>query len=289
MHVTEFKPEHLLLMDIQPRQAWMRDTVGTGYAEALAEGVSQTVWDGETPIACMGQALIWQGNAEVWSVFAQHIGTRMTYVYRATRRLMDSVDTHRLQAFVDVDFSEGVRWMLTLGFRVEGKPAGYFPNGNDAFLFARVRNTAPVPVARPFAVIEEYDERDMLSKILRLENEMRAMPQAEFETTHDFAPGIYMRTLHIPKGSLLTGKMHATDHLNIVSKGDISVLTEDGIHRIKAPAIIPARAGMKRVGFAHEDTVWTTVHGTDETDLAKLEAALIIPPSEFTKQIAEAL
>jgi hypothetical protein len=277
MHVTDFRPEHILMMDIQPHQAWMREAVENGYGEVLARGVSQTVWDGEIPIACFGQVLLWENNGEVWSVFASDIGTRMTYVYRATRRLIASVSTRRLQAYVDAHFEEGVRWMFRLGFMIEGRLDGYFPNGNDAYLFAMTRGAAPVPQVRPFAMVDQYDERDMLAKILRLESEMRAMPQAEFETTHHFAPGIYGRTIHIPKGSLLTGKMHATDHLSIVSQGDISVLTESGIQRIKAPAIVPAKAGMKRVGFAHEDTVWTTIHGTHETDLERLEAELIVP------------
>ena len=277
MHITDFEPGHILLMDIQPHQAWMREAVENGYGEVLARGVSQTVWDGETPIACFGQVLLWENNGEVWSVFASDIGTRMTYVYRATRRLIASVSTRRLQAYVDAHFEEGVRWMFRLGFMIEGRLDGYFPNGNDAYLFAMTRGAAPVPQVRPFAMVDQYDERDMLAKILRLESEMRAMPQTEFETTHHFAPGIYGRTIHIPKGSLLTGKMHATDHLSIVSQGDISVLTESGIQRIKAPAIVPAKAGMKRVGFAHEDTVWTTIHGTHETDLARLEAELIVP------------
>lgn len=290
MHVTDFKPEHLLMMDLQPHQAWMREaTETTEYGNVLARGVAQTVWDGETPIACMGQVLLWDGNGEVWSAFSNAISTRMTYVYRATQRLIASVGTRRLQAYVDAEFGEGVRWMFRLGFRVEGRLAGYFPNGNDAYLFALLRGAVSVPQVKPFAMVDAYDERDMLSKILRLESEMRAMPQVEFETTHHFSHGVYVRTIRIPAGSLLTGKMHATDHLNIVSQGDISVLTEDGIQRIKAPAIIPAKAGMKRVGFAHADTVWTTIHGTNETDLDRLEAELIIPDTALAAPSVEVL
>lgn len=289
MHVTKFLPEHIPLMDVQPHQAWMRDAALGEYGIALARGVAQTVWDGETPIACFGQALMWENNAEAWSVFARDIGSRMTFVHRATKRLMASVSTRRLQAFVDAYFPEGIRWMFSLGFVVEGRLRGYFPDGHDAFLFAYVRDAAPVPQVRPFAMVDAYDEGDMLTKILRLEREMRGMPQAEFKTHHHFSNGVYTRTIEIPKGSLLTGKMHATDHLNIISKGDISVLTENGVERIKAPAIVPARARMKRVGYAHEDTVWTTIHGTHETDLARLEAELIIPEAAICAARTEVL
>lgn len=119
------------------------------------------------------------------------------------------------------------------------------------------------------------DATKIRSQIDELETEMFKLPQVEMPPVHTFAQGIYAREITIPKGTLLTGKIHKTEHINIVSKGDISVLTEDGIKRIKAPFIMVARPGTKRVGFAHEDTVWTTIHATNETDLEKLETELI--------------
>jgi hypothetical protein len=38
--------------------------------------------------------------------------------------------------------------------------------------------------------------------------------------------------------------------------------------------------GTKRVVYAVEDTVWTTVHVSNETDLDKLETQLIAPTFE---------
>jgi len=114
-------------------------------------------------------------------------------------------------------------------------------------------------------------------QIVRLENELRKFEPIEIETTHRFADGVYAREIFIPKGCLLTGKVHKTVHLNIISKGEITVWTEDGMKRLKAPFSLVSKPGTKRVGFAHEDTVWTTIHGTHETDLAKLEADLIEP------------
>jgi hypothetical protein len=113
-------------------------------------------------------------------------------------------------------------------------------------------------------------------KIDQLETAMKASGQTiEIPTTHHFAKGTYAREIFIPKGTLLTGKIHKTEHLNIISQGDISVLTEHGPKRIKAPFTMVSPPGTKRVGFAHEDTVWTTIHGTEETELDKLEEHLI--------------
>jgi hypothetical protein len=101
-------------------------------------------------------------------------------------------------------------------------------------------------------------------------------------TRHHLAPGMYCRELFIPEGACLTGKIHRTSHINIISQGDISVLTEHGVRRFKAPCVLVSSAGIKRVGFAHADTTWITVHANpaDETDLDQLEAACIAPNFE---------
>jgi hypothetical protein len=114
-----------------------------------------------------------------------------------------------------------------------------------------------------------------IEKIFRLEREMVKFEQLEILTTHYFAEGLYAREIFIPKGVLLTGKIHKTEHLNILSKGDITVWTEDGMKRLKSPYTLVSKPGTKRVGFAHEDTIWTTIHATKETDLEKLELELI--------------
>ena len=114
-------------------------------------------------------------------------------------------------------------------------------------------------------------------QILALEGEMRKLPQMDLPPVHHFAKGIYARELRIPAGTLLTGKVHRTEHLNILSAGEITVWTEDGMKRVSAPFTIVSRPGTKRVGFAHTDCVWTTIHGTEETDLERLEAELIEP------------
>ena len=47
-------------------------------------------------------------------------------------------------------------------------------------------------------------------------------------------------------------------------------MSEDGIEELVAPAIIISQPGTKRAIHALEDTVWTNIHATNETDLDKL-------------------
>jgi len=114
-------------------------------------------------------------------------------------------------------------------------------------------------------------------QIEQLEARMRMMAQLPIEPVHHFAEGLYAREITILAGTILTGKVHSTEHLNIVSKGRIMVWTEDGMKEVAAPFTMVSRPGTKRVGFALEDTVWTTIHAnpSNSTDLAALEQALI--------------
>jgi hypothetical protein len=112
-------------------------------------------------------------------------------------------------------------------------------------------------------------------QIDRLEDVLRSMPQAAVPVEHTFGPGFYARTIHLNEGDTLVGKVHATEHLFIVSKGDLAIATEDGVRVVQAPYQVVARPGIKRVGRALSDVTCTNVHITDETDLDKLEAMLI--------------
>lgn len=113
--------------------------------------------------------------------------------------------------------------------------------------------------------------------IQRLEDNLKQGPTIDPEllTSHHFAPGVYARALIIPKGSELTGKIHKTEHLNIVAAGKIRVVSEEGAREVTAPDIFVSMPGIKRAGHALENTVWITIHVTDETDLEKIEDEVI--------------
>ena len=96
-----------------------------------------------------------------------------------------------------------------------------------------------------------------------------------FPLKHTFVDGAYVREITMPKGALLTSKIHKVCHPYFVLKGDVSVLTEKGVQRIKAPYSGITPAGTKRILYIHEETVWTTIHVTKEKDLKKIEEEVI--------------
>lgn len=99
--------------------------------------------------------------------------------------------------------------------------------------------------------------------------------QVELPVTHHFSKGLYARELFIPKGVMAVGKIHRFAHLNVISKGAILVASEHGECKIEAPCTWESLPGAKHAGFALEDTIWTTFHPTDETDVDRIEAQVI--------------
>ena len=116
------------------------------------------------------------------------------------------------------------------------------------------------------------------AKVQQLEDSMVGMPlNLDMDTDHYFFGGLYARALHIPAGVTLTGKIHKHDHLNFLMKGRISVMTDEGVKELEAPAIIPATKGIKRAGYAHTDTTWVTVHVSNSTTVEEAEEELVEP------------
>ena len=106
--------------------------------------------------------------------------------------------------------------------------------------------------------------------------------------THKFAPGVYVREIFIPKGACVVGKIHKHEHPNFLMSGEVLVVTEaEGRQHLKAPLSMISKAGTKRIVFALEDTVWITVHATEETDLKKIEDYVIAPSYEAYEQFKQ--
>ena len=95
-------------------------------------------------------------------------------------------------------------------------------------------------------------------------------------TMHQHAGKLYGRSVVIPASTFLIGLPHKAAHMN-VCVGDITVWTEAGRQRLTGAHIIASPAGDMRVGFAHSETTWLSVHVNDTgtTDTTLIEDALI--------------
>lgn len=117
--------------------------------------------------------------------------------------------------------------------------------------------------------------------ILRFEEAMHATGETldctkTYPIRHHYAGDSYGREMFLPKETIVVGKIHKQRHVNVISQGHVMVYTEqDGWEDLKAPYTFVSPPGTKRVVLVLEDTVWTAIHVTSETDPTKIEAAVI--------------
>ena len=120
--------------------------------------------------------------------------------------------------------------------------------------------------------VPDKSPKAIRAQIRNLKNQMLAqLPNEAEQPEHTLINGVYTRILRIRKGQVLIGKIHKKECVNIVAKGDISVLTEHGSGRIKAGHVAVSGPGIQKIGYAHEDTIFINVSRTDQTDIEKIE------------------
>lgn len=157
------------------------------------------------------------------------------------------------------------------------------------------KSMPPAPIGKPAVVLQsdllcmaggklafsktKGEPLKIRAQIIALQEAMIGMTGAQTEcpVRHIFAPGLYAREMTIPEGIVIVGKIHKHAHVNTLSKGRCSVMTEFGPMELVAPCSFVSQPGTKRVVIAHEETVWTTYHPTDETDVEKIEEQIIAP------------
>jgi hypothetical protein len=106
-----------------------------------------------------------------------------------------------------------------------------------------------------------------------IEGYMLSMPaevKAEIPVHHHFGPGVYIRQITIPKGSMAIGHEQRFAHTNILLTGAVAMYEETGVKVLTAPLIFTGQPGRK-LGMAIDDCVWLNIFATDETDIDKLE------------------
>lgn len=105
---------------------------------------------------------------------------------------------------------------------------------------------------------------------------------------HLFTDRMYIRQIFMPKGTLITSKIHKTQHPYSVTLGSVAVKIDNGEWvEIKAPYTGITQPGTRRVLYILEDTIWTTFHPLDfikgnENELSENELNLLLEKIEDT-------
>ena len=89
----------------------------------------------------------------------------------------------------------------------------------------------------------------------------------EMPVKHHHSPGVYIREITLPAGTVLVGKVHKTRHLNVVQSGLVTIITPYRKFLVAGPCTFESFEGEQKIGIVHEVCVWSTVHVTDKTDV----------------------
>jgi len=104
--------------------------------------------------------------------------------------------------------------------------------------------------------------------------------KAKIPVHHHFGPGIYIREITIPKGTIALGHEQRFAHTNILLTGAVAMYEDGGVKILQAPMIFTGQPGRK-IGAAIEDCVWMNIFATDETDVSKLEEMIVNKSDTF--------
>ena len=106
---------------------------------------------------------------------------------------------------------------------------------------------------------------------------------------HTFAGGCYVREIYNPANELIITKIHKKEHPFFLMKGEMSILTEEGIQHIKAPYQGVTKPGTKRAIYTHEECVFITVHATENTTIEDVEEEVVCTKYEDLPPGSDAL
>ena len=94
-----------------------------------------------------------------------------------------------------------------------------------------------------------------------------------WEYKHSFANGVYIREMRMKKGQLGFSAIHKHSYGFFLLSGILASSKEEGVEEFIAPCYIISPQGAKRIVYAVEDCIITTVHAnpTNTQDLKEIE------------------
>ena len=119
--------------------------------------------------------------------------------------------------------------------------------------------------------------KDFRSTVAKLENDLKLMADGEviiagtkekpivtdsekIPIRHFFMDGVYIREMKMYKGTAVIGAIHKHLHMCFLLEGHLTVANEDGVVEHNAPCYIESTPGVKRILYAHEDSLWYNTH-----------------------------
>jgi hypothetical protein len=145
--VVPFRAFHLKMMDLREEERLFLETAhqyfysSAQYAEQLKTGFTALADEG--PVVAAGVSNLFGGTFEAWAYTTDLINKYRFKIHPIVSRMFDSIfsapSVRRVQATIAADRPDAIRWADHLGFWREGRMEGYGPNGEDFYIYARVK------------------------------------------------------------------------------------------------------------------------------------------------------
>lgn len=137
LEVTEYRPGDLSLMNVRAHDLMVSDP------EDYIYGMALVLWDGVTPVAVGGIAIVSPGVGNGWSYISDDARPFALQVVRfakeTMREVMTNLGLHRVHVTVKDGLEQYSRFAEILGFRSEGVLRAAAPDRSDLRMMAIVR------------------------------------------------------------------------------------------------------------------------------------------------------
>ncbi len=136
--LRDFAPVHVGMLErVEP--GW-DPTVLDGYFHQLADaGPAWTATLSEVPMCCGGMFETSAHRAIAWAWMGRCPRPAFLGLHHLVLGILSRCTYHRIETTVRTDYAAGHRWARALGFVEEAaRMRSYFPDGNDATLYARI-------------------------------------------------------------------------------------------------------------------------------------------------------
>lgn len=130
--------------------------------------------------------------------------------------------------------------------------------------------------AAELALVQERMGSDFWRKIDQVDEDLEQCEPAAMPLNHVLTPGLYMRSIFMKKGTILTTRIHLTEHPFVISMGVVTVISDEGWETLRGVHIGVTMPGTRRVLVVHEDCIWTTSHTRSDSE---------IDPNEIVRRI----
>jgi hypothetical protein len=132
MILAPFLPAHLQEIELQrktPKDVGLFSD--PRYGESLLSGDAFSVFDGPTLKASLGVFDFMPGVGIAWAMFSQDAGSLLPALSLRARKYLRNCRFRRIEAYIDPNFAESIRWATLMGFQFEGVMKKHSPRGDD--------------------------------------------------------------------------------------------------------------------------------------------------------------